>query len=469
MAGTLFDADELLRRPPAGALRPSVKWAVVASCLLTVIVTAVGGDSLLGQLEWSGYAPGMAKLLTFFAPVAMFCGLVLALFVPSRVGGLSRAARTAVVLPFAHVAIIVGAALVSTRIDPKLLSRDMPMLDTLPILPTFFGLALLVALAARIIPRRREQMHGLVMISLAFLFALGLWLPIASYLWRDWGVDPSYGKLIYDRALDPSLVPPDWSLALRVVGVPFLVACVYALVEFRLTSIAKRWRPVLAIVAIGMMLGGTNARYDAAHGSTSWGGFRSDASLTLYGNFVHVLLIAVALAFVALAAFVIAQRRASKPHTGTLSRTGIVRVSQPDPDTSWRTPVGSVEIVSWLRPPRTSIGAFTLVTEHGDIPIPAGGTLGGALPLSTTILFNGEGVVVLRDGDQVEVEGLVEVNAGESPFRSASMLVPGPAGVIVRAPKLATRGATVLALWRPSLAYMAIAAAVAISAISGAS
>ncbi|HEY4180140.1 MAG TPA: hypothetical protein VGM90_25030 [Kofleriaceae bacterium] len=463
MAATLFDADELLRRPPAGSLRPLVVAGVLSSCLLTVLVTAVGGDALLGQVQWSGAHPILDKVLGGIAPFAMFVILAGALFFPSRVHGLSRAARTAVMLPFAHLALIVGAALISTQIDSGLQQRDLPMLQTLPIVPTFFALALLVALAARFIPRRREQMHGLILISLAFLFALGLWLPIASHLWRAWGLDPYYRTFSFDE----SALPTNWGLALRVVAVPFVVACFFALLELRFTDRIRRWRPVIAIVAVGILIGGASARYNAAHAGGVWDDMHADAALNVYANFIHVLLIAVALAFVALAAFVVAQRRAEKPRAGMLSRRGFVRVSNPDTETAWRTPVGTVEITSWLRPPRTSIGAFTLVTEHGDIPISAGGTLGGALPLTTTILFNGEAVVVLRDGDDVEVSGLVEERAGASPFRSAAILVPGPEGVVVRAPRLETRGASVLALWRPSLAYMAIAAAVAISALSG--
>ncbi|CAN5914190.1 hypothetical protein BH11MYX2_BH11MYX2_20220 [soil metagenome] len=306
------------------------------------------------------------------------------------------------------------------------------------------------------------------MISLSFLFALGLWMPIASHLCRDWGMNSDSYDFISNDSSTPLIVSPNWSLALRMIGVPFLVACVYAFVELRVTTIARRWRPVLAIVTLGVLLGGVNARYSTAHRRNGWDSSWAGASQNVYANFMHVLLIAVVIAFIALAVFVVAQRQAGKARVGTVSRRGVVRVASPDADTAWRTPIGSVEITSWLRPPRTSIGAFTLVTEQGDVPIPAGGSLGGALPLTTTILSTGEGVVVLRDGDEVEVTGLVEEQAGESPFRSASMLVPGPAGIVVRAPGLETRGATVLALWRPSLAYMAIAAAVAITAIAGA-
>ncbi|CAN5914203.1 hypothetical protein BH11MYX2_BH11MYX2_20230 [soil metagenome] len=160
MAGTLFDANELLRRPSAGSLRPLILAAVVASCLLTVLVTAVGGDSLLGQLEWSGGHRIMEQVLGFIAPLVMFMTLLAALIVPTRVHGLSRAARTAVMLPLAHLAIIIGAALAYTQIDEQLLERDLSMLDTLPIVPKFFALALLVALAARLISSRSEQMHG---------------------------------------------------------------------------------------------------------------------------------------------------------------------------------------------------------------------------------------------------------------------------------------------------------------------
>jgi hypothetical protein len=461
----LFDADELLRRPPAGALRPLVLAAVAASCLLTVVVMAVGGDSLMNQLEWSGAHSTLDYVLRVIAPFVMFLVLGVALIIPTRVHRLSRAARVAVMLPFAHLALAVGAALISTQIDRELVHRDMPMLDTLPMIPTFFGLALLVGLAARLIPRRREQMHGLVMVSLAFLCAFGLWLPIAAHLWSDWGIDKRWWSGAVE---DPSEQIANWVLAVRVIAVPFVAACTYSIVELRYTEVARRWRPVVMVVALGVFLGGASARYSAAHPTSRWTDVHVDSSLNVYANFIHVLLIAVVLAFVSLAAFVVAQRRERDRRAGTLSRRGRVRVSHPDADT-WRTPAGSVEITSWLRPPRTSIGAFTLVTENGDIPIPPGATLGGALPLATTILFNGEGVVVLRDGDEIEVEGLVEEQAGESPFRSASMLVPGPAGVVVRTPNVETRGSTVLALWRPSLAYMAIAAAVALSAIAGAS
>ena len=90
------------------------------------------------------------------------------------------------------------------------------------------------------------------------------------------------------------------------------------------------------------------------------------------------------------------------------------------------------------------------------------------LPLVSSVLRTGEAVVVLRGGDRVGLAGFVERDDGDHPFRSATVPVPGPHGVMVGRASVVTPAAHVgLATWRPAVAYLVIVIVVAIPGLLG--
>jgi hypothetical protein len=190
-----------------------------------------------------------------------------------------------------------------------------------------------------------------------------------------------------------------------------------------------------------------------------------NVALYFYSNFVHVALVVATLAVLALVACALVAWRSGTRHgphpdaptwlAGTIARDGEGDV------------VGCIEISSWLRGPRRLLRPFTLVTSTGELEVPRGAHLASALPLATTALRTGEATVVLRTGDRVIVGGFVQESVGDHPFRGTRALIPGRAGIAVLAPPRAGDGGyAILALWRPCVAYLAIATVTGLLALA---
>jgi hypothetical protein len=180
------------------------------------------------------------------------------------------------------------------------------------------------------------------------------------------------------------------------------------------------------------------------------------AAMMMYGNFVHILL---ALTIVTVSsigilglALLARARRASRmlrdAQTGRIECDGTAM---------------ALAIPGWLRGPELMTQAFTIRTARHMLVVPAGIDVLSPVPAITTQLRDGEALKLARSGDQVVVGGFVEPEA-DHPFRSITAPQPGPDGIVVaRAGKTRFGDLDVaLSLWRPSVAYLVIAVAVAL-------
>lgn len=93
--------------------------------------------------------------------------------------------------------------------------------------------------------------------------------------------------------------------------------------------------------------------------------------------------------------------------------------------------VACVQVTSWLRGPRLVSRPFTVTADRRELLVPSGVEVAAGLPLVSSVLRVGEAVTVLRGGDRIALAGFVDATPGDHPFRSADLLVPGPAGVVV--------------------------------------
>jgi hypothetical protein len=180
-----------------------------------------------------------------------------------------------------------------------------------------------------------------------------------------------------------------------------------------------------------------------------------DAGVVLYMNFVHVVLLAVFVAVVALVAFGVAtwlgSRLAHRALRALSREVGVIRADVPGA-------VAGLEIASWLRGPRLAMRSFSVTTPRGDVPV-AGANVLAAVPPSTTRLAIGEHAPLLLVGDRVEVAGRTAAAEGH-PFRAmdaaAVEMVVGAGAEPYRFADVA------LVMWRPCIAYLAILIAVAL-------
>jgi hypothetical protein len=182
----------------------------------------------------------------------------------------------------------------------------------------------------------------------------------------------------------------------------------------------------------------------------------SFAALMMYGNFVHILLALTIAAVSSIGllglALLARARRASRMlrdvRTGRIECDGTAM---------------ALAIPGWLRGPELISQAFTIRTAHHTLVVPAGVEILSPVPPITTQLRDGEALELARSGDQVVVGGFVEPET-DHPFRSITAPQPGPDGIVVaRADKTAFGDIDVaLSLWRPSVAYLVIAVAVAL-------
>jgi hypothetical protein len=330
-----------------------------------------------------------------------------------------------------------------------LLGERTPMTRALPVLPmTLLVAGATITIGALIVNRKRDRVHAIVMIALANLLLLGLWLPIATRLWAGTGRATSWDAAI--QALE-SLRPR------RVDARPaVLVAAVFAAINVNRPALAHRLRTLIAIGLFALFTISMAIRTSSYHG-----GF------LLYDNFLHLLLGVAMIAVVSTCTLSVvtwlASLRASRrlAHEKT-TRPGVI-VDEDGPV------VACLQITSWLRGPRLVTRPFTALVAGNEIHVPAGIDVATSIPRVSSVLRTGEAVVVLQQGDQVELGGFIDRETGDSPFRSASATVPGPRGVVVgRIGEHTTAGQSMgLAAWRPSVAYMMIVIVVALPGLLG--
>jgi hypothetical protein len=440
------DALEMWCRP--GAVAGWVCWLVALASVVTMAVAIVGPSLLWAYAGIEvGYSYAVDRYVLYDAvPRFWFCGglaigfgvwLIASYALRSR---LSRFVQVAVLLPVGYAIATLAIWLVWPTLSERMpsLARMSPLLHALPMSHVALGAAAATALAGWLVSRRRDALHGTTMIALANLLLVGLWLPIASALW--W------------RSGEPLDVP---SVAPVVLVPPFVLAVGYAALASRRLQAARKLR-----TAIGGLLGlalasGIVLRLEPNRGAAS-----------IYANFVHVLiaLAAVAIASViALAASIrIGALRARR--TFGAARTPVSGVIASDAPVVART-----EVTSWLRVPRTVVGAFAVTTPAGDVVVPAGAELVAPLPELTTQLAVGESIPVLRAGDRVVLAGFDAPDASH-PFRGTAAWVPGNGRLLVAPERAARRGLVdaALAVWRPCVTLLAIVMLVSVVGLAGA-
>lgn len=438
---------ELWNRPRAGELAPWVRVAVAVASVLGVLVVAASAAQLW---KVEGAHTGFDRAWFHTAPpVYMVLALTL-VFLPG--GSVSRFVRLAVALPVLHAIAMLVALVWVPRLGMPMLGERTPMLDTVPPGVAFVGLlGLTIALAVTL--GRRDWIHAFVTIALANLLLLGLWLPIAAGLWALPAMDRS-GMVDESWPHAFALVANPPALLITVVMPPLVVASAYAAISLRRPELARRMRvPICALVILVFALA-IFRRLDGSAGR-----------FLIYDNFVHVLLAAVMVAIVATVTLALstwlASRRASRRLAVERSRAGVIAGED-------REVVACMQITSWLRGPRIWTRDFVARVGDLELVVPAGARLAAEVPLVSSVMRTGEAIAVLGRGDRVKLGGFVERELGEDPFRSTTVTVPGPAGIVIGGERETTPWQSMgLTAWRPSVAYLLILTAVGIPALAG--
>jgi len=411
-------------RRPGGHLDRKVCALVGLGVAVTLAVTVVGP-----RWFWSAYGdPAVSKFwirngLTLLAGTLLLAALLLR--------GTSAALRLALALPLAHVVAITGAWSAWSAVSPRLADARHagPILRALPMGPSTLAAFALCAIAGRAVSRRRDWLHGTVVMALASLLAVGLWLPLAAswychgVLWQSW---QELGEAHPYRIAAFVLVPP------------LCAAFAYTLLQERIRWLATMVVPLVFAFAMA-------ARSEP-----------SQLALAMYGNFIHLLLALILASIAAIAGLGLAllsrARRAERmlrtARTGTIVCDGAALV---------------LEIPSYLRGPRLLSQPFTIATPGGPLLVPPGVEILARIPPISTQLRGGEALALAQNGDPVLVGGFIDPDPAH-PFRGSLAPQPGPDGIVVaRAGETAFGDADVaLALWRPCVAYLVIGIAVAL-------
>jgi hypothetical protein len=408
----------------AGSLRSRVRWLIASAWLLTFAIAIVGGR-VMWKYTWgyhgqSGYRSVLA--------IVVALGLALALMMPMRG---SRWIRAAVALPFVQAIALLCAWGLWNTIDPSALPLALTARPAFVVV----SFVLAYAIVARVVARRGERLHAGVMLALANLLAVGLWIPIASRFWCE----GHPGRTFLDYvAVDDHLA----ALALVLFGPPFAAACTFTAFHF----LRRRVPSVHSAVAVVFV---------AALASSKG---RLPIHDYAVGQLVHVVLAIALVAVGAIGALAAATAYDAARGRRRLARglVGTVRCSEPF--------AAALTIGSWLRGPQQVLVPFAIDTEHGELPVPGGARWLGPVPEATTRLGRGDAAVVLRDGDGVLVSGFVEA-AQRDPFRTARVWLPTGEVRIGRIADAMSPTQIGYALWRPCVAFLAIAIGVGVPAL----
>lgn len=434
---------ELWNRPGAGQVAPWVRAVVALGALLGVVVVAAAATTL-----WHVLHVG-ERVDDQFVALPTFLMLTTVLVVTLPDGTLSRFVRLAVALPPIHaLALAVGTIAVLGDIPASLIERT-PLLEALPVLPAFaLGLAGFGVLGVAI--GRREWAHALVMLALAYVLLLGLWLPIAAV------VPVRTDELGLHATVTRELLREQPAgVACFALIPPALLAIAYTVLAVRMPEHARRLRvPIAAAVAVVFGIS-VVSRVTANHGA-----------FTVHDNFIHLLLVAIAIAIVATLTLAVSTWSVGRRAVRDLAR-GELRAGRVTDDDS--EVVACMQITSWLRGPRLWMRSFVANTASELVSVPGGAALATSVPRISTAIRTGEAVVVLGKRDPIVLGGLVERAVGDSPFRATTVMVPGPTGITVgRAEPVSTPlESMLLTAWRPAVAYLLILLVVAVPSLLG--
>lgn len=432
---TFCDPAQIVNRKSPGKVGGWIAFWIACACLVTFLAVTVGVDLVFSQIDHAvdrGWVPYGLTFITAFCMLASWLP-------PAR---LSRALRVAVLLPVTHALVIALAwpawsavsRFVRDRSATSALVTQFPMLEVAgATVCVFAAFALLVA-------RRREWLHGFLMLALTELLLLGLWLPVTCAVWPGGG---EWWTL--DEPLLAELAP---RIALCVLP-PTLAA-------FAFTALALR-RPRLLFRLLGLTTALVVTAFVIALVLRVGASARE---LVLYANLLPLLIAAMLVALVALLGF-----GAGFVWTGYRARRVMMRHGRSDGvivDDD-RTPVAGFEITSWLRGPRVVQRRFAVSIAGATIPV-SGAYLVAPLPAATTQLATGECYAVLRPGDRVTIAG--HADAAGDPFRTSAAPLAGELFVAPAERTTPWFTQVALAMWRPCVAYLWIVVAVALPALA---
>jgi hypothetical protein len=352
-------------------------------------------------------------------------------------GNVSRWVRLAILLPMCQVAAMLVGWHEWRTLELRSWLHDA---GDLSIGPPLAGALIACAAGSLVIApwRTRERLHAAVMLSLSGLLLVGLWLPIAADIWGnpDW----------WDEQRLPITCGPELLIP------PAIAAAIFTAVALRRPDWIRRAHIWLVAGLSTLLLLDLSARSHP-----------SDSAAVVYSHYAPVvagLALAALLAIGALALQLVIRRARARSLLRTARDATIATDDGP-------ALVASFEVTSWLRGLRPRLRSFTAITSSGDLPVPSSIHLGVPVPLETTTMRPGDEATVLVPGDQIKLGGFVDQTVGDDPFRRAELSAPGPRGAVVG--QLALRDAALtdvaLHIWRPCVAYLVIAATIALPAL----
>jgi hypothetical protein len=431
--------DDLVFRDAPGTLPTWARVAIALACFATVLLPAVGGHVLWAQVVNTSVLS--AGAIEYGVAVLAAIALAVAIIPRSQVG---RGLQVAVILPAIHVGLIAIGWLLWRRCVPNVVDPDGWLVIGMN--TSLFGAAAALAaigyVAARVIVRRRRDVHwsnAFALFGLALLFALGVWLPFASAIVSN----------RIDYPTDPTELVPI-RLVAWIVAMPTVLAIAYTALAIRWPDHLARWRSVITVTLVVVLLMATGLR-----------GCADVSDALTFANFIPLLLATALVACGGLALQValtaVRERALRRRLEHGVRATVVADGGEPV--------VGALEIAGWLRAPRTVVRPFAVATAEGELPIP-GARLATAIAPITTILRVGEAMPIVSVGDAVVIAGLERRDTGE-PFRAHAGLTPGEDIAIARADLPPASAADVaFATWRPTIAYLAILVAISVPALA---
>ena len=449
----LADPRELdimdLARPRVGQVDRWVRFMIALALGATFAVLFAGPRAM-----WSHGAP--AGLPRFWFENALVIGFVLAIGVAAApTTSTSRFVRIAVLLPVVQTVLMAVAWLAWQLLRHRLPGAvdSTPMFRTLPVTIVLATQVLAIAGGARLVARwrKREWLHAVLMIALVNMLLLGLWLPVASETYRG---DSLEAWSTVERAFASPL-----RLVAYVLVPPFVGALAFTFTALRWPQIWRRNIAVFILLVLALVI------------AIAYRKDTTEISAFVYANFMHVLACSAIVAIGALVALGAGLWIDNVRGRRLLARDGTLTGTIVNTDACETITVSTLEIPSWLRGPKAATGAFCVNTQHGEVPVPGGVRVVAPTPISSTLLRSGEAVPTLRCGDRVTLAGYVTATNRpeiDGPFRHTSAPIPGARGITVGRIGDERYGFTHLALdlWRPSLAYLLIVAAVSLPALA---
>jgi len=438
MDGADVDLDTVWK-PPPGSLSGWYRCLIAGTTIATILLAY-----LAWHVIWTVYGCSY-HFYGFWVRHGVWLGIAvcsLAAFAPaSRV---SRFVRLATLMPVIHLAAVVASVVLwhylrvhaegwpgyDVAVDPTNSMIAMPMHAWEAALAATF-----VLVSTALIIQPREWLQTMLVLALSFLLLFGAWLPFSVC-----------GAVHGERTLSLLLEAPNAMLE-RALMPPLLAALAFTTLLMRWPRVARKSRGWIVMLTAALLLIAAFSQLSPAKPDT-----------VLYVDTLQLVLLAQGLAIAALIlAGVMMYVRTSRARScvrGMATQLGTI--TDPDRD---REPVVQVEFASWLRAPRILIAPFEVDTPTGAV-LATGTRVLWNVPAATTCLAAGEQCPVLRRGDVVGVYRR-DVAADGHPFRSMQHVQH----LVIAAPG-AIGGFTnmTLMLWRPAVAYMAIALAVMIPA-----